>query len=68
MLKTQVPSLGGEDTLEELMTIHSSILAEISHGQRTLVSYSPKGHKESDSTEHTLDTTSQPVKTLITFF
>ena len=24
-----------------------------SHGQRSLVSYSPRGHKESDRTEHT---------------
>ena len=39
MQEMQVPFLGGEDTLEESMATHSSILAEISHGQRTLVSY-----------------------------
>ena len=31
---------------------HSSILAGKFHGQRSLVSYSPWGHKESDTTEH----------------
>ena len=41
-------SLGWEDPLEEGMATHSSILA---HGQRSLVSYSPWGHKESDMTE-----------------
>ena len=30
---------------------HSSILAWKFHGQRSLVGYSPKGHKESDMTE-----------------
>ena len=34
------------------MTTHSSILGE-SHGQRSLVGYSPKGCKESDTTEAT---------------
>ena len=33
------------------MVTHSSILAEKSHGQRSLVGYSPWGHKESDMTE-----------------
>ena len=28
-----------------------------SHGQRSLVGYSPRGHKESDTTEHTPCTT-----------
>ena len=36
---------------EEEIAIHSSILAGESHGQRSLTSYSPKGHKESDTTE-----------------
>jgi len=35
------------------MVTHSSILAEESHGQRSLVGYNPKGHKESDTTEVT---------------
>ena len=30
---------------------HSSILAWKSHGQRSLAGYSPKGHKESDTTQ-----------------
>ena len=38
MQEIQVPSLGLEGPLEELMATHSSILAEKSHGQRTLVS------------------------------
>ena len=33
------------------MATHSSILAEESHGQRSLVGYNPKGHKESDTTD-----------------
>ena len=37
-----------------VMAIHSSILArKKSHGQRSLVGYSPWGHKESDTTAHT---------------
>ena len=46
-----IRSLGREDPLEEEMAIHSSILPEKSHGQRSLVGYSPKGCKESDMTE-----------------
>ena len=34
-------SVGGEDTLEEEMAIHSSILAGEFHGLRNLVGYSP---------------------------
>ena len=34
------------------MAIHSSILAGKSYGQRSLAGYSPRGHKESDITEH----------------
>ena len=45
MQETQVQSLGQEDTLEEEMATHSSILAWKSHGQRSLVGYSPWGHK-----------------------
>ena len=47
----QVQSLGQEDPLEEGMAIHSSVLPEESHGQRSLAGYSPLGHKESDMTE-----------------
>ena len=37
--------------LEKEMAIHSSILAGESHGQRSLAGYSPRGRKESDTTE-----------------
>ena len=50
MPETWVRSLGWEDPLEEEMATHSSILAGESHGQRSLVGYSPRGHKESDTT------------------
>ena len=33
------------------MATHSSILPVESHGWRSLVGYSPRGHKESDTTE-----------------
>ena len=46
-----VRSVGGEDTLEEEMAIHSSILAGEFHGLRNLVGYSPQGRKELDTTE-----------------
>ena len=51
---TQFQSLGQEDPLKEEMETHSSILGE-SHGQRSLAGYSPWGHKESDVTEHALN-------------
>ena len=38
-----------EDPLEKEMTTYYSILA---HGQRRLVGYIPKGHRELDMTEH----------------
>ena len=46
MQETQVQILGQEDPLEKGMVTHSSILA-----WRSLVGYSPRGRKESDSTE-----------------
>ena len=46
-------SSGQEDPLEKGMAIHSSILGWKPHGQRSLVGYRQKGHKESDTTEHT---------------
>ena len=51
MWETQVRSLGGEDPLEREMATHSSTVAGESHGQRSLVGYSPCGHKESDKAE-----------------
>ena len=43
--ETRVQSLGWEDRLEKEMATHSSIHS------RSLVGYSPWGHKESDTTE-----------------
>jgi len=40
-LETKVQSLGWEDPLEEEMATYSSILAGESHGQRSVVGYSP---------------------------
>ena len=51
MQEAQVQSLGQEDPLEKEMATHPSILAWKSHGQRSLVGYSPWGRKESDMTE-----------------
>ena len=51
MQETWVRSLGREDSLEEEMATHSSILAWKVHGQRSLVGYSPWGHTESDMTK-----------------
>ena len=47
----RVPCLGQEDPLEEEMATHSSI-PEKPHGERSLAGCSPKGGKESDTTEH----------------
>ena len=43
---------GQEDPLEKGMATRSSILTGKSHGQRSLVGYSPWGHKESDNFFH----------------
>ena len=51
MQETWVQSLGWEDPLEKEMAIHSVLLPGKSHGQRSLVGYSPWGRKESDTTE-----------------
>ena len=53
MPKTQVRSLGQEDPLEEKMEPIPVFLPRESHGQRSLVGYSPWGHKESETAEHT---------------
>ena len=42
-------SLGREDLLEKGMATHCSILAWKSHGQRSLVGYSPWCRKELDT-------------------
>ena len=51
MQKTQVQSLGWEDSLEKEMATHSSILAWKIPWQRSLVGYSPWSGKESETTE-----------------
>ena len=43
--ETQVQSLGWEDPLERGMATHSVFLPGKSHGQRSLVGYSPWGRK-----------------------
>ena len=48
--ETWVRSLGWEDLLEKEMATHSSVLAEKSHGPRSLAGYSTWGRKESDTT------------------
>ena len=48
--ETQVQSLGWEDPLEKGMATHNSTPAWKSYGQRTLVGYTPWGHKEPDMT------------------
>ena len=42
--------------VEKEMATTLVFLPRKSHGQRSLVGYSPGGHKESDMTEHTLYT------------
>ena len=51
MLETQVWSLGQEDPLEKEMATIPVLLPGKSHGQRSLVGYSPWSRKESDMTE-----------------
>ena len=51
MQEIQLQSLGWEDPLEKEMAAHSSILAWKIPYQFPLVSYSPWGRKESDTTE-----------------
>jgi len=43
--------LGGEDTLEEEMATTPVFFLGKPHGHRSLVGYSPRGHKECDMTE-----------------
>ena len=51
MRETQVRSLCREDPLEKEMATHSNTIAWKIHGWRRLVGYSPRGRKESDTTE-----------------
>ena len=49
MQETHLPSPGQEDPLEKGMATHG--LPGESHGQRSLVAYSPRGHAELDTAE-----------------
>ena len=49
--ESRVPSLLREDPLEKEMSTHSSILAWKIPWTEELVSYSPWGHKELDTTK-----------------
>ena len=53
MQETQFQSLDLEDSLEEEMATTPVLLPGESHGQRSLVGYSPWGCKESEATEMT---------------
>ena len=53
MWETWVQSLGWEDLLEEGMQLTLVFLPGESHGQRSLVGYSPKCPEELDTTEAT---------------
>ena len=60
MRETWVQSLGWEDPLEKEMKPTSVFLPGESHGWKSLVGYSPWGHKELNTTEpltHSLSTT-----------
>ena len=52
MQETWVPSLGWEGLLEKGMQPTPVFLPGKSHGQRSLVGYSPWGHKESGTSAH----------------
>ena len=56
-----VQSLGQEHPLEEGMATTFIILPGESHGQRSLVGYSPWGHQEFDITEHARTSPSEPL-------
>ena len=51
MQETWVQSLGREDPLEEEMVTTPVFLSGESHGQKSVVGYSPWGYKESDTTK-----------------
>ena len=53
MQETWVRMLSPENPLEEGMATDSSILAQRTHGQRSLMGYSPWGRRASDTTKET---------------
>ena len=52
MKETQVRCLDQEDPREKAMAPGPGVLPGKSYGQRSLVGYSPWGHKELATTEH----------------
>ena len=50
MQETQIQSLCWEDPTKKEMALTPVFLSLESHGQRSLVGFSPRGHKESDMT------------------
>ena len=69
MQETQVQSLGWEDPLEKEMQPTPVLLPGKSHGQRSMVGYSPWGCKESDTTEQLhFQTMVEVAKIIVTFF
>ena len=50
--ETQVQALDREDPLEDEMAPTPVFLPGKSHGQKSLLGYSPWGRKESDTIEH----------------
>ena len=55
MQEMWVPSLGQEDPLEKEMEPTPVSLPEKSHGQRSLVGYSPWGHKRDPTEQQQID-------------
>ena len=49
--EVQLPPSGGEDPLEQETAAHANMLAGKFHRQRRLAGYSPRGLKESDTTQ-----------------
>ena len=64
MRETWVGSLGWEDPLEKGKAAHSSVLPGESHGQRSLVGFSPRAHRESATTEHAHKAKGACIKTI----
>ena len=61
MQETEVWCLGREDTLEKRIATHSSIFGwGIPWTEKSLVDYSPRGHKESDTTEQSSTAQTRP--------
>ena len=59
--KVQVPSLSQEDPLEKDRQSTPVFLPGKSHGQKNLEGYSPRDHKELDTTEATEHSTAQGI-------